>query len=67
MNQDNGKICVYYDGACPKCIKGRETYEKLAGKTGGNVCWIDITGQDQALRDLGIDPHKAITELYVKA
>ena len=66
MNQSNGKICVYYDGACPKCIKDRETYEKLAGKTGENVCWIDITGQDQALRDLGIDPHKALTELHIK-
>ena len=65
MVENKGKICVYYDGACPKCIRDRKTYEKLAGKTGENVCWIDITGQDQNLRELGIDPHKALTELHV--
>ncbi|NOR80169.1 MAG: DUF393 domain-containing protein [Methyloprofundus sp.] len=66
MSQNKGKICVYYDGACPKCIRDRKTYEKLAGKTGENVYWIDITGQDQSLRELGIDPYKALTELHVK-
>ncbi|NOR68699.1 MAG: DUF393 domain-containing protein [Methylomarinum sp.] len=66
MTQDKGKICVYYDGACPKCIKDRQTYEKLAGKSGENVCWIDITGQEQKLREIGIDPLKALTELHVK-
>ena len=66
MTQDKGKICVYYDGACPKCIKDRQTYEKLAGKSGENVCWIDITGQEQKLRKIGIDPLKALTELHVK-
>ena len=66
MNQNKGKICVYYDGACPKCIKDRKTYEKLVGKAGKNVCWIDITGQDQNLREQGIDPYKALTELHVK-
>jgi len=66
MNQNKGKICVYYDGACPKCIKDRKTYEKLAGKNGENVCWIDITDQEKSLRKLGIDPYKALTELHVK-
>ncbi|OQK15762.1 thiol-disulfide oxidoreductase [Methyloprofundus sedimenti] len=66
MSQNNSKICVYYDGACPKCIRDRKTYEKLAGKMGENVCWIDITGQDQHLRDLGIDPVKALKELHIK-
>jgi len=66
MSKNKGIICVYYDGACPKCIRDRETYVKLAGKTGENVCWIDITGQDQSLRDLGIDPNKALTELHIK-
>ena len=66
MTQTNGKICVYYDGTCPKCIRDRKTYEKLAGKTGENVCWIDITGQEKNLRELGIDPTKALTELHVK-
>lgn len=66
MPRYNAKICVYYDGACPKCIKDRQTYEKLAGKTGVDICWIDITGRERQLRELGIDPHKALTELHVR-
>ncbi len=66
MTQDKGKICVYYDGSCPQCIRDRQTYEKLAGKAGDTICWIDITGQEQTLRKLGIDPVKALTELHVK-
>ena len=66
MNQDSRKIIVYYDGACPKCVKDRQTYEKLAGKAGAYVCWTDITGKDEMLRDIGIDPHKALTELHVQ-
>ncbi len=66
MTQSKGKICIYYDGACPKCVKDRQTYEKLAGKVGDDVCWIDITGQEQRLCELGIDPVKALTELHVK-
>jgi predicted DCC family thiol-disulfide oxidoreductase YuxK len=66
MNQDKPKIIVYYDGACPKCVKDRRTYEKLAGKSGENVCWMDITGKDDLLRGSGIDPQKALTELHVQ-
>jgi len=66
MTQGKSEICVYFDGSCPKCVKDRQTYEKLAGKDGENVCWIDITGQEQSLSELGIDPVKALTELHVK-
>lgn len=66
QNAAKPELTVYYDGACPKCIRDRETYEKLAGSTGGQVCWFDITGQDSQLRELGIDPQKALSELHVK-
>jgi predicted DCC family thiol-disulfide oxidoreductase YuxK len=66
MDQDKPKIIVYYDGACPKCVKDRRTYEKLAGKSGENVCWTDITGQEALLREIGINPRKALAELYVQ-
>ena len=65
MNQSKKKITVYYDGACPSCIKDRENYEKLAGKGGEDVCWFDIAGQNAHLRDIGIDPYKALSELHV--
>lgn len=66
MSKQNKKIIVYYDGSCPSCIKDRQNYEKLAGKGGEEVCWFDITGQDEHLRELGIDPHKALSELHVQ-
>lgn len=66
MNEEKKTITVYYDGACPTCVRDRQGYEKLAGKSGKEVCWFDITGQDDHLRDIGIDPRKALTELHVR-
>jgi predicted DCC family thiol-disulfide oxidoreductase YuxK len=66
MDTEKDKITVYYDGACPACIRDRQNYEKLSGKDAEQVCWFDITGQENQLRKLGIDPQKALTELHVK-
>jgi len=66
VTRDKGKIYVYYDGACPQCLRDRQTYEKFAGTASGNICWVDITDQEQKLCELGIDPVKALTELHVK-
>jgi predicted DCC family thiol-disulfide oxidoreductase YuxK len=66
MDKDKNQIVVYYDGACPKCIRDRQNYEKLAGKAGEQVCWVDITGRESQLRQAGIDPQKALTELHVR-
>ena len=66
MATDLGKITVFYDGACPVCVRDRRNYEKLAGKNADSVCWFDITGRDGELRALGIDPRKALTELHVR-
>jgi len=61
-----GKITVYYDGACPSCVRDRRQYERLAGKDSERVCWFDITGQEEELGKIGIDPRKALTELHVR-
>jgi len=66
MNQNKGNVTVYYDGACPTCIRDRHHYEKLSGSAGKNVFWFDITGQDERLGEIGIDPLKALMELHVK-
>ena len=66
MDQDKGGITVYYDGACPTCVKDRYHYEKLSGGAGKNINWFDITGQEERLREIGIDPQKALMELHVK-
>jgi len=66
MKPGNGRISVYYDGSCPECIRDRQNYERLSGKHGINVEWIDITGKEEFLRSIGVDPKKAFMELHVK-
>ena len=66
MSEEEGRITVYYDGACPRCIRDRRTYERLAGKFGEKVCWFDITDREDELTAIGIDPDKALTELHVR-
>lgn len=67
IKADGGEtVTVFYDGACPSCIRDRQVFENLAGDHGRDVCWFDITGQEEALRRQGIDPHKALTELHVR-
>lgn len=66
MSKKQNKITVYYDGACPICVKDRQNYEKLAGNRGNDVDWYDITGKDAELCEIGIDPKKALTELHIK-
>jgi len=66
MNGNKGMVTVYYDGACPQCVKDRQHYEKLCGRAGKKVSWFDITGQDELLRKIGIDPQKALMALHVK-
>ncbi len=66
MIPDKAKIIVYYDGACPRCVKDRLNYEKLSIRSGEHFDWVDITGQEDLLREAGIDPQKALMELHVK-
>ncbi|GLR63813.1 thiol-disulfide oxidoreductase DCC family protein [Marinospirillum insulare] len=65
-NNTQSKLTVFYDGACPVCVKDRRRYEKLEGKTDDKVEWLDITGRDEELRLQGIDPDLALRELHVK-
>ncbi|MCQ8183344.1 DUF393 domain-containing protein [Methylomonas sp. SURF-1] len=62
---NSSPLTVYYDGDCPKCIRDRDTYQKLSGASNEQVCWFDITGQENRLRELGIDPQQALAELHV--
>ena len=66
MNTLAEKITVFYDGACPVCVRDRRWYEKLEGQTEASVEWLDITGRDEQLREQGIDPNQALRELHVK-
>ncbi len=66
MSRNENRIIVYYDAACPKCVKDRQSYEQMAGESGNDVCWRDITGRDDELWKLGIDPCKALIKLHVQ-
>lgn len=66
MDQLSNKLTVFYDGACPVCVRDRRWYQKLEGKTDDRVQWLDITGRDDELRLQGIDPDKALRELHVR-
>lgn len=66
MNHGSSKVSVYYDGACPQCVKDRRNYERLLGKSKDDIQWIDITGKEDLLRSIGIDPKKALMELHVR-
>jgi len=65
MEHNNAKICVYFDGACPSCIKDRDSYLRLAGKAGQDIEWLDITHKNDELIALGINPKKAVKELHI--
>ncbi|MDF1689596.1 MAG: DCC1-like thiol-disulfide oxidoreductase family protein [Cycloclasticus sp.] len=63
---DHAQITVFYDQSCPSCVKDRALFERLAGKRAALFSWFDITSQDQALRQRGIDPFKALRELHIE-
>ncbi|MEW4983027.1 MAG: DUF393 domain-containing protein [Cycloclasticus sp.] len=60
------QITVYYDQSCPSCVEDRRVFERLAGKRASRFIWFDITHQDEALLELGIQPMKALRELHIK-
>ena len=66
MKSPNNKITVFYDGACPRCVRDRQQYESKDPQPGTEVAWFDITGRDDELKALGIDPRKALTELHIR-
>ncbi len=66
MKQDEKAITVYYDGACPGCVRDRRRYEMLAGDRAYLTRWVDITGRECELESLGIDPEQAMRELHVR-
>ncbi|AFT66629.1 thiol-disulfide oxidoreductase DCC family protein [Cycloclasticus sp. P1] len=62
----HAQITVFYDQSCPSCVKDRALFERLAGQRSALFSWFDITSQDQALRQRGIDPFKALRELHIE-
>lgn len=66
MPTTRNKLRVYYDGACPVCVRERRRYEQMAGVNAEQVEWLDITGREAELKSEGIEPTAALRELHVK-
>ncbi|HRP75748.1 MAG TPA: DUF393 domain-containing protein [Rhodocyclaceae bacterium] len=66
MSDESPGLTVYYDGACPVCVRDRAWYERLSTRTESSVKWVDITGLDAELHACGIDPAAALRELHVR-
>lgn len=60
------KIIVFYDGDCPRCRQDRCDYEQLDPHPAEGIEWYNISGRDDELIALGIDPYKALTELHIQ-
>ncbi|MDV5167776.1 DUF393 domain-containing protein [Photobacterium rosenbergii] len=58
------KLTIFYDGACPSCVDDRNWFERRLRQP-DNIDWYDITGKEEDLRALGIDPYLAVRELHV--
>ena len=56
-------ITVFYDGACPVCVKEMHQYQRF--EKSGQVIWFDITGQEDWLLAHKINPDDALLELHV--
>ena len=66
MDTEKDKITVYYDVlALPVSAIGR-TMKNYRARMQSKFAGLHITGQDKQLRNLGIDPKKALSELHVK-
>lgn len=66
MSKTKHRLRVYYDGACPVCVRDRRRYEQLAGANADQVEWLDITGREAELENEGIEPDAALKALHVK-
>lgn len=58
------KIIVYYDGACPRCLREMAVYRWLDRRD--RVIWFNVVGNESELVEQGIDPEAAIKKLHIR-
>lgn len=54
---------VFYDGQCPLCSREIAHYRRLQGAQ--HLRWIDITGEEDTLREYGLRPEVAMKRFHV--
>ena len=58
------RITVFFDGACPLCV--REVQRWRSASFSCPVEWFDITGQEEALKERGINFRQAMLQLHTQ-
>lgn len=59
-------INIFYDAQCPLCRKERRRYERWLGHEADDIGWLDVSENEQMLRDKGIDPGMALRSLHIE-
>jgi predicted DCC family thiol-disulfide oxidoreductase YuxK len=60
------RLKVYYDAACPRCLRDQARYRRLAGSCADSVARIDVNDNAEALRARGITPGEALQSLHLE-
>ncbi|CAM3696601.1 thiol-disulfide oxidoreductase DCC family protein [Halomonas sp. AOP12-C2-37] len=59
-------INIFYDAQCPLCRKERRRYERWLGHEADDIDWLDVSENEQALRDKGVEPAMALRSLHIE-
>lgn len=59
-------INIFYDAQCPLCRKERRRYERWLGHEADDIGWLDVSENEQTLRDKGVDPGMALRSLHIE-
>lgn len=54
---------MFYDGGCPKCLRGVRQYQRLDWAR--RIAWVDVTREPETLETYGIDFATAMEHLHV--
>lgn len=57
------RTTVFYDGECPLCRREIDHYRRLQGA--GSLDWIDVTRDDAALAEFGLQRQSAMARFHV--
>ena len=58
------RLKTFYDGGCPMCSREIEHYRSI--DRAQRIDWIDITSDDAALAEAGLDRETAMRRLHVR-
>lgn len=58
------KLQTFYDGGCPLCRREIAHYRKI--DRDGRIQWVDITQEEDALANAGLDLPSAMRRLHVQ-